>query len=124
MSHLNIHIYEYKRGIRRLVLHTAPIEEQPFIEKRLTKCDFAHHIVPVSERKINVFFGDPRCVEVVRSIDKPRLRDYSPEEDFLLGIMLGYDLAAQCDRYLGKKKKHFNCTEEAKSLPEIRCGKV
>ena len=107
MSHLNAHIYEYRRGVRQLVLHTAPIEERAFIEKRLLRYGFAHHIVPVGERKLNVFFGDSRCVAVVRNINKSRLCDYTPEEDFLLGVMLGYELTAQCDRYLGKKRKQL-----------------
>ena len=124
MSHLNVHIYEYKRGVRRLVLHTAPIEERGFIEKRLSRYGLAHHVVPVGERKINVFFGDDCCVEVIRSIGKPRLCDYTPEEDFLLGAMLGYDLAAQCDRYLGRKKKQHTCIEDAKSDLIPRCREV
>lgn len=28
----------------------------------------------------------------------------TPEEDFILGAMLGYDICAQCERYCKRKK--------------------
>ncbi|MBN2063189.1 MAG: DUF2023 family protein, partial [Sedimentisphaerales bacterium] len=35
---------------------------------------------------------------------KPKLSDFTPEEDYILGIMLGYDRLKQCQRYVSMKK--------------------
>ena len=32
----------------------------------------------------------------------------TPEEDFMLGAMLGYDICAQCERYCERKDKCIN----------------
>ncbi|NCC97957.1 MAG: DUF2023 family protein, partial [Synergistales bacterium] len=48
-------------------------------------------------------FGHPDCISVVKkfgTIDLSRLTD---EQDFILGIMLGYDRMQQCSRYLKKR---------------------
>jgi hypothetical protein len=37
---------------------------------------------------------------VIRLIGKLDLSHYSPEEDFMLGIMLGYGRRQQCARYV------------------------
>lgn len=124
MSHLSRHLYEYKRGVRRMVLHTASLNDRDFIEKKLTKEGIAYHIVPLSKRKINVFFGEASCIQVVRYIDKPRLCDYTPEEDFLLGTMLGYDLLRQCDRYLDKKQTENQNTRPPEAKSPIRYKEV
>ncbi len=47
-----------------------------------------------------MFFGAPECLEIVRRIGKFDLSRYTPEEDFILGIMLGYGRRQQCTRYL------------------------
>ena len=39
-------------------------------------------------------------------VDKP-LNKLTPEEDFMLGIMLGYDISMQCERYC-KPKFHLS----------------
>jgi hypothetical protein len=42
-------------------------------------------------------------VAVVRSIcASKKLKALTPEEDFVLGSMLGYDIRKQCERYLKK----------------------
>lgn len=107
MSSLGQHLYEYKRGVRKLVLHTARAEKRGDIEARLQREGISFVIIGVSESKINIFFGESACVDVVRDIGKPRLADYTAEEDFLLGTMLGYDVVKQCDRYLKKKKENY-----------------
>lgn len=94
------HIYEYLKGVRNLVLHTLPAPARPEVERRLEAKGIACMIYPLGKNHINVFFGDEYCVEVVRRIGKSSLCDYTPEEDFMLGIMLGYDRLRQCKRYL------------------------
>lgn len=38
-------------------------------------------------------------------INRP-LHQLSPEEDFMLGAMLGYDICAQCERYCELKERN------------------
>lgn len=98
------HIYEYKKGIRNLILTTEKDKYRDTIERRLQKEQINYVIHEVGNGKINVYFGDKPCIEVVKTLN-PRLNEQTPEEDFMLGIMLGYDKVRQCDRYLNKRNK-------------------
>lgn len=97
------HIYEYKKGLRRMVLHTAPAQHEEWISRKLAAQGITHLIVPVSESKINVFFGDPEYIKVIQSFGKLNLVELSDEQDFILGALLGYDLALQCKRLLRRR---------------------
>ena len=109
------HIYEYKKGIRNLILTTEKSKYRADIEKRLQRDSIDYVIHDIPNGKINVYFGAKECVEVVKTFN-PKLNELTPEQDFMLGIMLGYDRVKQCERYikiknnviqLGSKKK-FN----------------
>jgi len=100
------HVYEYKKGLRNLILHTTSWTNEPKIQERLGREQIAYVIYPLGKNKINVFFGEPICIEVIKQIGKVKLFDYTDEEDFMLGIMLGYDRKKQCERYLGRKQRH------------------
>ncbi len=93
------HIYEYKKGIRNLILTTEKAKYRDSIENRLKneKIDYVIHDIP--NEKINVYFGEKDCVDVVKTFN-PKLNELSAEQDFMLGIMLGYDRVKQCERYL------------------------
>jgi hypothetical protein len=97
------HIYEYKKGLRNLILHTTAQINETKIRAQLERKQIAYVIYPLGRDKINVFFGESICIEVVRKIGKTSLSDYTDEEDFMLGIMLGYDRKQQCERYLQRK---------------------
>lgn len=99
------HIYEYKKGIRNMVLHTMTKAERADAEFLLTQKGICYYIETVNDHKINVFFGNPVCVKVVQSFGSKMLSEHTAEEDFILGIMLGYDRSKQCERYLEKKHK-------------------
>lgn len=99
------HIYEYRKGLRSLVLHTMGIDERDQVECFLERRGIAYCIREVGDTKINVFFGKPDCVEIVRQFRSPALNELSNEEDFMLGIMLGYDRMAQCARYLKRQRQ-------------------
>ncbi len=105
MKVLAHHIYEYRKGLRNLILHTLGSEYRSEVERRLRSAGIAFEIYPVGPAKINVFFGAEECLEVVRSFGRASLSDFTPEEDFILGVMLGYDRLLQCRRYLGRKAK-------------------
>lgn len=103
MNVFNHHIYEYKRGLRNLILHTTKRSYQAEIEKRLTDEHIAYIISTVNDTKINVFFGHRHCIEILASFDTLSLDKLTHEQDFILGIMLGYDRLKQCKRYMEKR---------------------
>ncbi len=102
------HIYEYQKGLRSLILHTAHSKNYDEIIKKLVTRDISFHVDKISETKINIFFGAPECVTVVKQINKKRLSEYTPEEDFILGTMLGYDGKQQCSRFLKLKQQQLS----------------
>ena len=104
MKVFNHHIYEYKKGLRSLVLHTLPSEEKEGAEERLRQNGIPYHMRRVNEKKINVFFGEEECVKIVESFGDKPLNELSCEEDFILGTMLGYSRLLQCRRYLERRK--------------------
>lgn len=99
------HVYEYKKGLRNLILHTTSQSNEAKIRAQLERKQIAYVIYPLGPDKINVFFGESICVEVIKQIGKTDLTEYTDEEDFLLGIMLGYDRKKQCERYLRRKRQ-------------------
>jgi hypothetical protein len=97
------HIYEYKKGLRSLVLHTMSTDEQYKTEELLIRKGIYYLLQYVSSKKINVFFGKEQCIKIIESFGVKALSDFTDEEDFILGIMLGYDRTQQCDRYIKRK---------------------
>ncbi|QLC51261.1 DUF2023 family protein [Methanolobus zinderi] len=111
MKVLRHHVYEYQKGIRHLVLHTSSVNFEKEIVKLLEKKNVDYFIQRFSDQKINVFFGDRKCISVLKRIGQKNLSEFTDEEDFMLGIMLGYDTLKQCERYL--KRKNTNLAAEA-----------
>lgn len=105
MTVLVHHIYEYKKGVRHLVLHTLPASLREEAEKKLMRQGIDYIVKPVGDSRINIFFGAKECVEVIRRMGDKKLNEFTPEEDFILGIMLGYDKRRQCLRYLQQKEQ-------------------
>ncbi len=90
------HIYEYEKGLRNLVLHTTSKNNLAMIVMKLGNRKIDYKIYETKNEKLNIFFGAKECVEVIKKIGKDYLVDYTAEEDFILGIMLGYDRRKQC----------------------------
>ena len=103
------HIYEFQKGLRNLVLCTEKAVEREKIEARLQKENISYLIHEIAGNKINVYFGNEACINVVKSFNNPKLNEISDEQDFILGIMLGYDRLQQCERYLNRlgQKHHI-----------------
>ncbi len=99
------HIYEFKKGIRNMVLFTMNRKYEPFAVHRLTNQRIAFLKQDVDEKKINLFFGKKECLDALRHIVNRPLNQLTPEEDFILGAMLGYDICKQCERYSGRKRR-------------------
>lgn len=98
------HIYEYKKGLRSLILTTEKKDNRSIIEGKLQRENIPYVINEVNGKNINVFFGNKDCIKVVSTFDK-KLNKLSPEQDFMLGIMLGYDKILQCKRYFVMRDK-------------------
>lgn len=97
------HIYEYKKGLRNLVLHTLSADQRYLAEEKLVKNNIPYIIREVNKNKINIFFGAKECVDVIESFEDKCLSEFTHEEDFILGIMLGYSRIEQCKRYIKRK---------------------
>ncbi len=97
------HIYEFKKGVRQMVLYTMKKKYEDFAIKRLANQKINYFIQPVGEDKINLFFGRRECIKAISYLVNRPLNQLSPEEDFILGTMLGYDICAQCERYCERK---------------------
>lgn len=97
-------IYEYQKGLRDLCLFTCLRDFEAKIKVTLKNQNINYLICPVENDKINVFFGMPACLEIVKQFSCKELNKISIEEDFILGMMLGYAKSQQYDRFLSRKK--------------------
>lgn len=96
-------VYEYQKGLRDLCLHTCSWELEDKIKKSLDKQNINYLICKISNSKINVFFGMEACLEIVKQFSCEELNKLSAEEDFILGMMLGYGKNQQYQRFLARK---------------------
>lgn len=103
MKVLMNHIYEYKRGVRQMVLFTFNKRYEDYATARLKRQNISYILQPVGNDRINLFFGRKQCLEAIRLMVTRPLSQLTPEEDFILGAMLGYDICAQCERYCERK---------------------
>ncbi|CDA75113.1 putative uncharacterized protein [Bacteroides sp. CAG:530] len=105
MKVLMNHIYEYKKGVRRMVLFTFNKKYEDFVIRRLESQNIKYVIQPAGNNSLNLYFGREECLNAIRMIAAQPLNLLTPEEDFMLGAMLGYDICAQCERYCERKYK-------------------
>ena len=103
MKVLMNHIYEYKKGVRRMVLYTFNKKYESFAITRLQHQHIPYIVQPVGNDRLNLFFGKRECLDAIRLMVTKPLSQLTPEEDFILGAMLGYDICAQCERYCERK---------------------
>lgn len=97
------HIYEYKKGIRHLILYTLNKCYEPMATDRLKSQGISYIIREAGKETVNIYFGRKECLDAIRLMLTRPLNMLSPEEDFILGAMLGYDICAQCERYCERK---------------------
>ncbi len=98
-------IYEFKKGIRRLALCTLPPMIADAIIVRLKGQDIKHVTQQLKNGNVNLFFGEDACIEAVSCFIHKPLNMLTPEEDFMLGAMLGYDIVRQSQRFCERKAK-------------------
>lgn len=97
-------IYELNKGLRSLALLTTTTENFEIIKERLDKSSYTYILESLKSNYVNIFFGTSECIEVLKKFKKSSLREYSAEEDFILGVLLGYNIQQQCKRYISRKK--------------------
>lgn len=73
---------------------------------KLEKNGISYKVSPAQDGKVNIFFGDCPCIRIIESFGKDRLNEFDVREDFILGILLGYDVTRQCERYLALSEPH------------------
>ncbi len=94
-------IYEYQKGMRDLVLYTCGSEYMQALESLFKKHKISYKIRTLDcGKKMNVFFGNPDCLEILEGFSSEDLSELTKEEDFIFGIMLGYSRKEQYRRYL------------------------
>ena len=101
-------IYEFQKGVRSLVLCTMCRTCASLLSERLERLGIAYRIQSVTDSKVNLYFGNRMCLETVATFN-----ELSAEEDFMLGAMLGYDIAGQCERYCKRKSPGVSSEQAA-----------
>lgn len=105
MKVLMNHIYEYQKGVRQMVLFTFNKKYEDYAVTRLRHQNINYLLIPVGNDCVNLFFGRRECLDAIRLMVTRPLSQLSPEEDFILGALLGYDICGQCQRYCSRKVK-------------------
>ena len=109
MKVLMNHIYELNKGVRHMVLFTCKKKYSEQAIQRLESQGIPYLLQPAGQQNLNVYFGRRECLEAIRLIVTSPLNHLTPEEDFILGAMLGYDICAQCERYCKRKQGKCEC---------------
>ena len=105
MKVLMNHIYELHKGVRHMVLFTFNKKYSELAIQRLESQGIPYLLQPAGRQNLNVYFGRRECLDAIRLIVTRPLNQLTPEEDFILGAMLGYDLCTQCERYCKRKSQ-------------------
>lgn len=103
MKVLMNHIYEFKKGVRQMVLYTFNQKYEESVTTRLQNQNIPYIIQPIGNGCLNLFFGRKECLNAIKLMVTKPLNQLTPEEDFILGAMLGYDISMQCERYCERK---------------------
>ena len=98
------YIYEIKKGTKPCSLVTLDKNKLEFAIKKIEKAGL-FYFIRFSEKhaqmqKANLFFGEQETIKVLEKIITCDLDKLSYEHDFMLGILLGYDIKKQCERFL------------------------
>lgn len=106
------HIYELKKGVRRMALYTMNKKNQEYAVARVRSQGLAYAIQEIDAHRINLFIGCEECISAIRMfVDRP-LNQLTPEEDFILGALLGYDVCMQCKRFCSRKQEQLKNSQD------------
>ena len=97
------------RGVYTFVAKVLPQYVEELVSNAGMKAeDIDFELQEVGNGRTNIFFGRSECIEVVRRMITRPLQQLSPEEDFILGALLSYDICMQCERFC----KRTACTQK------------
>lgn len=99
------HIYEYKKGVRRLVLYTFNKKYESFAITRLERQNIDYIIQPVGNDRLNLFFGKKECLDAIRMIITKPLCQLTPEEDFILGAIWDMTSAPNANAIVSARRR-------------------
>lgn len=106
------HIYELKKGVRRMALYTMNKKNQTYAVARVESQGLSYAIQEIDGCRINLFIGYEECIAAIRMfVDRP-LNQLTPEEDFILGALLGYDVCMQCKRFCSRKSEQIRNSQD------------
>ena len=74
-------IYEFRKGVRNLVLCTMCRTCASLLAERLERQGIGYLIQEVAGSKVNLYFGNRRCLDAVATFIHKPLNRLSPEED-------------------------------------------
>ena len=97
-------IYELKKGIRALALCTLRPQYVEPVKHRLENQGICY-LTQNLNHNVNIFFGESDCINAVSCFVNKPLNLLTPEEDFMLGAMLGYNIIKQSQRFCERKTK-------------------
>ncbi|WP_410208038.1 DUF2023 family protein [Fusobacterium sp.] len=97
-------MYELNKGLRTMALLTTTDENFKIVRERIEKCGYDYMVEYLKSGYINIFFGKEESIKVLKQFKGKSLKEFSPEEDFILGALLGYNIEQQCKRYIERKK--------------------
>jgi hypothetical protein len=117
---LSNHIYELQKGVRQMVLFTCPKQYEACTKKRLCSQNMDFVLQSAGKNNLNFYIGRKECLNAIRLIVTRPLNELTPEEDFILGTMLGYDLCAQCERYCERCKKRNSLQAKRPKVERIK----
>ena len=92
MKVLMNHIYECKKGVRRMVLFTFNERFESFAITRLQSQNISYIVQPVGNGRLNLFFGKPECLDAIRLMVNKPLSQLSPEVSQGSGSGRSYEL--------------------------------
>lgn len=104
MRVFDTYLYEISKGTKPAALLTC---ENALLEKILQKLkrkDLSYFVQNLDRAKVNIFFGNKECIDVIEKFLNKPMCSFSPLEDFILGAILGYDIKLQCKRLIEHNK--------------------
>ena len=81
------HVYEYKKGVRNMVLYTTNKKYEEFAVSRLNSQNIDYCIQPIGCNKINLFFGRRECIDSIH--DFPTFERTDTRGGFHIGSHAG-----------------------------------
>lgn len=84
-------LYELDKGIRYLALITVESENVDIFLQIISQRGYSMFMQRLTHNT-NIYFGSEATINVIKIIADKKLSETTPEEDFIIGACLGYDI--------------------------------